>query len=188
MTGILRKYATPLCIAVFIGIGVSGCLMFFGVRNHDLVELHEKIGITFVVIALLHLFRNWKSFGILLRQKASPWIIGVVGLVALCLISAALITPGPGHGSPVRGQIMVAQRLAHQPLAKMASALDMSEAELALRLKAGGVTLEPGENTLSDVANKSGWQVGQLFGLLLNTPHTGKQTRGGNRNGHHGAH
>ncbi len=167
MGNFLKKNATPLCVAVFLLIGFSGCLLFFGVHNHDLVELHEKFGIAFVVLAILHLVRNWKSFTILLRRRVNPWIIGGIAALGLILIGSTLFASGPGRGSPIRGSVMAAELMAHQPLAQTAAALGMDKDEMMGRLVKSGVKISAGDTSLADISASSGWQVGQLYLLLM---------------------
>lgn len=182
MSGILRKYATPLCIGAFILIGLSGSMMFFGVKNGQLIHMHEIVGICFVVIAILHLVRNWKPFGILLRQKSAPWIIGVIAVCGLVIIGSSFSgEAGGGRGNPHFGMAIAGQQLANAPLDQLAAVMHMSPEVVRQKLAAGGVKVAASDKTLSDVARSSGWQVGQLFILLApNGGHRGGASQHGN--------
>ena len=81
-----RKFlraATPIVAAVFVVSAATGTLLFFHVGERLIKELHEWIGLAFVVAAALHIARNGRA---LLGHGRKPglWIA-----VALALATAA---------------------------------------------------------------------------------------------------
>jgi hypothetical protein len=165
----LRNYATPLSLVGFAAIGVTGVMMFLGVRSHQLNEIHEWIGIAFVVVAILHLFRNIKSFGLMMAQTRSMVVVGVLGTVAALLIVTATFSGGAGGGQGSGGppQFRVAERLSYTPIAQLAPAFGLSSGQFIARLRKGGVTVSgPGQN-LADISQKQGIGVPRLFMLVI---------------------
>lgn len=179
MQEILRRYATPISLVAFVVIGLTGTLMFFGVRGHQLNEIHEWVGISFVVIAILHVVRNTKAFMIMLRQKRSVVTIAVLGIVAAVFVGTALAAIGTEGPNPRRVQAMLTAQLANAPIAKLAPALNMTGDQAVARLKAGGITVTSDSQTLSAVAEASHQPSAQLFQLLLDGQrgHRGGQNR-----------
>jgi len=111
MNAFLRNYATPLSLVLFLATGITGVMLFLGIRNHQLGEVHEWVGIGFVVVAILHFFRNGRAMTMMLRETRSKLVIGIVGAVALVLIvGAALSGPGGGPRGPHHGGPYAAQR------------------------------------------------------------------------------
>ena len=73
----LRKYATPLSLVTGLAVSITGLMLLFGVRG-QIGELHEWIGVAFVVAIVLHIVRNWKALGILFRSFASA-SVAIIG-------------------------------------------------------------------------------------------------------------
>jgi hypothetical protein len=167
----LRNYATPLSLAAFAAIGVTGVMMFFGVRNHQLNGIHEWIGVAFVVIAVLHIFRNAKSFGLMLAQTRSKIVVGVLCTAAALLIGASFISGGRGgHGGPGGPGMVVVQRLSYTPIAQLAPAFGLSSGQLISRLRKGGVVVSgPGQN-FAEISQKQGIEMPRLFNLVMAGP------------------
>jgi hypothetical protein len=171
MSTFLRNYATPLCLAIFAAAGVTGVMLFLGVHTHSLSEIHEWFGVAFVIVAVLHLFRNAKGFGFLMGQTRSLIVIGVLGVATALLIGSAMI-PGlgsqgghGGHGGPP--QFQIAERLSYAPISQLAPALGMSSTQAIAHLRKGGVTVSgPGQN-LADIARKQNVDTRMLFALVL---------------------
>lgn len=166
MQEFLRRYATPLSVVAFAVIGITGLMMFFGVRSRQLNHLHEWFGLAFVLIGLLHVFRNAKSFGIMFRQKRSKVVIAVTGIISAVFLAGAIqasMTAGP---NPRRVQAMVTQRLADAPLDKLAPALGLSDEAAIARLQGVGIQAAPAQS-LNQVAAASGKSATDLYLMLM---------------------
>lgn len=170
MGNFLRNHATPLALAAFAAIGISGVMMFAGLRTHELGELHEWLGITFVCLALLHIIRNGHAFTLMLARTRSKIIIGSLGTLAILLIGTAYIGGSHGHHGPDGGPEpwpQVAQRLSYTPISQMAPALGLSPAQAITRLRKGGISVAgPGQN-LADISQKQGVPVPQMITMLV---------------------
>lgn len=177
MQEILRRYATPLALVGFAVLGLSGTLMFFGVRGRQLNEIHEWVGIFFVVIAVLHVMRNAKSFTFMLRQKHSKRVIWVLGVVSVLLLGNAFYAMATDGPSPRRVQIMLTNRLADAPLGKLAPALGLSDEAAVARLQIAGIKAVPAQS-LNQVAAANGKSATDLYLMLM----------GGGQGGSHGSH
>lgn len=175
MGNFLRNYATPLVLAAFAAIGISGVMMFVGLRNHQLGELHEWLGISFVLLVVLHLIRNSRSFAMMLKQTRSRIVAGGLGAFALVLIGTAYLGGTSGHHGPQRGPWpAVEQRLSYTPIAQLAPAFGLSSGQLITRLRKGGITVAgPGQN-LADLSQKQGLPVQQLIALIVSDEVPGK--------------
>ena len=100
MDSFLRKYATPLSLVTFLAAAVTGVMMFFDVHSRQLSEVHEWIGVIFVIALLLHLARNWRGMLAMMSSTRSKAIVGGLGAVALVfIIGSAPFGYGGGHGS-----------------------------------------------------------------------------------------
>lgn len=59
--GTIRDIATSFTTTIFLVIGISGIMMFFHFFDSSVKQLHEILGLAFVVAAVLHVVMNWKS-------------------------------------------------------------------------------------------------------------------------------
>ncbi|NQY92935.1 MAG: DUF4405 domain-containing protein [Campylobacteraceae bacterium] len=77
-----KNFATSLTTGLFIVMGTSGIMLFFKLFDMQVKQLHEILGLGFIVAVSCHLFYNWKS----MRKYFSKKIF------ILTLIGTALIT------------------------------------------------------------------------------------------------
>jgi hypothetical protein len=52
----------------FVVVGITGVIFKFILKNHPLEEIHGWLGLTMVVAAIIHIFHNWKSLRVYLRE------------------------------------------------------------------------------------------------------------------------
>ena len=128
VSSLVNAYATQLTAALSLIVGVSGAMMFFHLAKSRVQSLHEWLGITFLLAAVLHALRNRRAISSMLAQKRMRLLLGITALVAaafLALAPAAKTNPAKG----------LAQALQRSPISLVAPALGISS-ELALsRLK-----------------------------------------------------
>jgi hypothetical protein len=174
MDSFLRKYATPLSLVTFLAAAVTGLMLFWDVRSRQLSEVHEWVGVIFVIALLLHLGRNWRGMLAMLSSPRSKVIVGGLGVVALAFILGSMpFGNGPGHGGgPGRGHgfqasQQVVLRLAAAPIGKMAPALGISGEQAIARLQSGGIVVEGPNQSLADIAEKQHTGVPRLLNLVL---------------------
>lgn len=56
-----KDLATSLTTFFFLAIGITGILMFFHIFDKFTKDIHEILGLVFVLIVLFHIFYNFKS-------------------------------------------------------------------------------------------------------------------------------
>jgi hypothetical protein len=177
MDSFLRKYATPLSLIAFSAVAVTGVMMFFDVRSRQLSEVHEWVGIIFVVALLLHLVRNWRGLLAMMSSTRNKAIVGGLGAVVLVFIvgSAPFVYGGGhgggyGHGRQFHAAQQVVHRLADAPITKLAPALGISSEEAIARLQRGGIAVEGPNQSLADIADKQDTELPKLLGLVMTEP------------------
>jgi hypothetical protein len=171
MNDFLRTYATPLSFITFLGCALTGLLLFFGIRSHPLGEVHEWLGIVFVVALLLHLARNWRGVTAMLSAPRARLATAIgAALVAIYILSAAPFQGGTGHGRGPGyhgGQAVAMINITEVPIARMAPALGLSGDEAVARLKRGGVPVESAQDSLQHLVRVHGQNMPRLLGLLV---------------------
>lgn len=89
MKSVLEKsWVSPFVAFSFLVISVTGILMLCHFKGHAISNLHEWMGVIFVVAGVLHLVLNWKGFLLCFKNKQSVFaILLVAALVLLLMIS-----------------------------------------------------------------------------------------------------
>jgi hypothetical protein len=171
MNNFLRNYATPLSMAAFLGVGVSGVMLFLGVRNHSLSEIHEWIGVLFVVAGIMHFIRNWQGIkAMLLKTQGKIFTgLGVIAVVAMLFASFGGDGgrhgggPGGGHYGPMGTTV---SRLAQAPISKLAPALGLTSEEAIARLRKSGVAVAGPGQSLNEISASQHAPLPRLMNTL----------------------
>ena len=167
MSALLRTYATPVSFVSFIGVGLTGILLFFGVRGGPLGDIHEWLGIVFIVALVLHLARNWRGVLAMLSTASGKLIAGGLGVATVALVLIILPYGGSGQHQNRHGPWLVVNRIADAPIATMAPALGLTGDEAVARLKRGGVEVDNVQESLSTIARDHDEPLPRMLNLLL---------------------
>jgi hypothetical protein len=163
----LRKYATPLSLVTGVAVSVTGLMLLFGIRG-EMGDLHEWIGVAFVVAIVLHIVRNWRALGFLFKSPTSATIAVVGGLALAVLIVLHMPMFGEGaHGGHRGGPWMVLNRVADAPIAVSAPALGLTPDEAVTRLRAAGIDVDGPKDSLAHLVRDHGQPLPRLYGVLL---------------------
>lgn len=57
----LKEIATSLTTLIFLVIAISGVMLYFHLFSSSVKQLHEILGLGFVIAATLHVYVNWNS-------------------------------------------------------------------------------------------------------------------------------
>jgi len=91
----LRSWATPLTIAAFLVMGVTGVMMFFHVNTTLGKVLHEYASWLMVIGVGVHLVLNWRAFLTYFKRPVPATIMGAGAL----LLAVTFLPIGPNTGS-----------------------------------------------------------------------------------------
>lgn len=87
----IKNYATSLTSLTFIVIGLSGIMLFLGIGKNYVKDLHEVLGLAFVVVALLHVVANWT-----LMKKYFSKKVFLLSSILVLAVSVAFISQSRG--------------------------------------------------------------------------------------------
>lgn len=169
MNNFLRNYATPLSMAAFLGVGVSGVMLFLGVRNHSLSELHEWIGVLFVVAGIMHFIRNWQGIkAMLLKTQGKIFTgLGVIAVVAMLFASfGGDGGQGGGRGGHYGPMGAAVTRMAEAPISKLAPALGLTSEEAIAKLRKSGVAVAGPGQSLNEISASQHAPLQRLMNTL----------------------
>jgi len=86
----LRDLATSATTLIFIVIAISGVMLYFKIFSSNVKQLHEILGLAFVVVAILHVFVNWKAMKNYFHKKTFISLTIVVALISAIFVSQTL--------------------------------------------------------------------------------------------------
>lgn len=164
---LLRNFATPLSFITFAGVGLTGILLLFDVRG-PLGEVHEWLGVGFIVALALHLARNWRGVVAMLKIRTSKAVVVTLGAITAAAIVIAIPSGSDGglHGG--HGAGIVVHRIAQSPIAATAPALGLSGDEAVMKLRKAGVEVDGPQETLAAISRDHHQPLPRLFSVLLN--------------------
>lgn len=159
----LTKWAGPLTIGSFGVVAVTGILMFFKLNSGLMKLAHEWMSLLFVVGVVAHVAVNWRPFLGYFRRPVGITIIAVLlGLGALSLF------PG-GSDSHRRPPFMETSRALEQSsLSLVARVAKHSPESLMEELKAKGIRVRNGEQTIGEIASENSVRGMDILGHIFN--------------------
>ncbi len=156
----LRDFATPLAGAVFVVMAATGLLMFFEKGTPLGKELHEWLGVAFVVGVVLHVSTNWAP----LKAHLGRWpgrVLAVVG--AALLVVAVFPAKNDRPPNPSRGITLAVSRTSLKELAPL-TRRSVDELVEALRSAGYQATAESSPDSLvGEDREKRALVLGVLF-------------------------
>jgi hypothetical protein len=153
----LRSWVTPTTIGSFLLLGVTGLLMFVGVRGGLIVVAHEWLSPIFVCGACAHIWLNWGAVRANLSRARGIVIVGL--FAALLAVSVAPFEEAGeivwehGHGLEI-GQ-MAADVLIQARLSTITELTGGTPQQVRERLNRLGARVSSDDMSLADVAAQS---------------------------------
>jgi hypothetical protein len=89
-----RAWLSPLTGISFVGVGLTGVLMFLHLRLPGMTMLHELGGLLFVIVGVWHLTLNWRALLAYCGQGQ-----GRVALLVGTVLMVLFLALGIGHDS-----------------------------------------------------------------------------------------
>lgn len=157
----VRTFASPLMIAAFLAVAVTGILMLLGYREGLVTPVHEWSSLIFVLGAVLHIAIHWKPT---LAHVKRP--LGAALLALFLLITMIAVIPqGQGSGgNPGHKSIGL---MLDADLATLARLTKTSEQVLLMRLNANGFSAPTPTSTVRQIAASAQRNPMKVLNVLL---------------------
>ncbi|SFJ94381.1 DUF4405 domain-containing protein [Celeribacter neptunius] len=158
----LRKFATPLTIATFTIVGVTGVLWYFHFITSAGRWLHEIIGLAMMVVIVLHVVLNWRAFKTYFKR---PLAIAIIVLGVVLTVGAYLVPDQtPARGGPP--QFAAFSKFADEDLTTLGPIFDTTAEDLVTRLLAAGYSGAKVDKTIEDLVGTNVRAQMQAFSAL----------------------
>lgn len=158
-----REWITPLTLASFVVMAITGLLMFFHLQTPLQGTVHEWAGWLLVLLVLLHGWVHWLPLQRYFqsgRRRAG----GLLTLaVALTVLTGVLRPSGPGAEPP---PALAIRAIAQAPLTTAAPLFGKSPAQARQDLAAAGIVLDDERQSLASVVGDDRGRLGAALGAL----------------------
>ncbi|WP_170285864.1 DUF4405 domain-containing protein [Propionivibrio limicola] len=159
----LKKYATPLTMALGVVVCVTGVMMFYRFYKGEVAAMHEWLGLAFVAATVLHLLRHRKSLTRLFADARTQILLVVVALVSVAFI----VFPSAKEGNLMRQTVGAVLRA---PIGDVAPVLGVSAAEVLERVAQAGVGDATAAESLEALARAHHMEPVKLLSAVVNPP------------------
>lgn len=154
-----REIATSFTTILFIIISLSGILMFFHLFDAPLKELHEILGIGFVLAALFHVMFNFSS----MKRYFTKKVFIFAGILGILVSSAFIVQSVKQQGE--NPKTLLIQKALDAPLDVSFALLNISTKEAFAKLERSHIILK-NEATISQIAQANKTSPFQIVSLL----------------------
>jgi hypothetical protein len=158
-----QTFSTSATIVLFFVVGLTGLMLLFKISVGLVKEAHEWLGLIFVLAAVIHTFRHWKA---IVRYFRGVHTWGISALV-LILCTLFMIPSGGPHREGRRGSGNLIMAIASAPLDKVAQVVGTEAEVLADRLKAEGIEVKNSQESLRQIAERSGRRLPDLMRIAM---------------------
>lgn len=128
-TATKRDLATSFTSLIFLVIGISGVMLYFHFYDMQVRELHETLGLAFVVATLFHIFVNWKN----MKNYFSKKIFIIAAIITPVITSGFIINSLDQNINP---KTLVLQSVVKAPLEDSLKVLNIELEDAMNNLKA----------------------------------------------------
>ena len=161
---ISRDWATPLTLASFGLMAVTGVLMFFHLDRGLNKVAHEWLGWVMVGGVALHGTANWPALRRHLQDSTRGRAIAAAGLLVLAGSFVTLPGGRQERGSPPQ---LAIRALTQAPLSQVAPLTGRSVAQLRAELAAAGIEVASPDDSVASATGDSRERTGRALGVMF---------------------
>ncbi len=160
----VRTFATPLTIAAFLSVGITGISMVLDYEGGFVEDLHKLSGILLVGASALHL---WVNKAMLVKHLQSR-IGAALAIVAGILVVVALLPLGekPAEG-PGKASRQLMETAARADLKGVAILARKSPSVAVTELRAKGLVVESENLSIEELARRNKRSTSEVLSLVL---------------------
>ncbi|GBF40272.1 DUF4405 domain-containing protein [Leptospira johnsonii] len=156
---IKKEFVTPYLVFIFLTVGVTGVLMFFHILDDYTKVVHEFLGLSFVVFAILHIRMNWSNIKNYAKKRQL-----LLPSIAILILSVAFIVGGKIHGN-LEDQIL--EKFAKSPVSDSFKLLNGDYQKAAEILKKNNIIIDDPSDSLEEISAKNKKSPEEIVELIL---------------------
>ena len=162
-----RNILSALLTALFAIVAISGVLMFFKIRLFSMEALHIWLGLAFVIMAVLHLAKNWTAFGTYFKKKSTLLSIGVVCVVCAIFVAVPLLDTTEKGVNPKQ---KIFSTVMSAPLSNVAQFFNLDADMMVENLYDQRQIIATIQQSVSEISKSSGKSSDEILQIILSTP------------------
>lgn len=162
-----RNILSALLTALFAIVAISGVLMFFKIRLFSMEALHIWLGLAFVIMAVLHLAKNWTAFGTYFKKKSTLLSIGVVCVVCTLFVAIPLLDTTEKGVNPKQ---KIFSTVMGEPLSNVAQFFKLDANIMVENLYNQRQIIVTTQQSISEISKSSGKSSDEILQIILSTP------------------
>lgn len=143
-----RDLATSITTFTFIIISITGIMMFFHIFDQYTKQMHEILGLVFVLVAAFHIVFNWKAMTNYFKKKSFVFS----ALLVLAISAGFIVNADNNQGEHPSRTVMNA--VFNAPLSEAISILGKDIKLSNQRLQESGFILE-NTNSIEEISVKN---------------------------------
>lgn len=152
-----REIATSFTTFLFLVIGITGVMMFFHILDNYTKDIHEILGLVFVLIVIFHVIYNWNSMKNYFSKKVFSISASIVAVVSLIFILNA-----PTGENPKK---IVFNSLMNAPIEKSFALFDEDFENLKSKLLKEGIEIKE-EKSLKELAKANNTSPFKIISIV----------------------
>lgn len=160
----VRSFATPLTIAAFLSVGITGLCMVFDFKGGMVGSFHEFSGILLLAASALHLWVNKTMLFKHLRSRTGA----ILAILAVVLVILSLL---PWGGKPTEGRGKAGNQLmaaaTRSDLKGVAILARKSPTSAATDLRKLGLVVESENISIEELARRNHRTPFEILSLVL---------------------
>ena len=154
-----KSIATSLTSLIFIVVSITGVLMFLHIFDNYTKDLHEVLGIAFVIITLFHLFFNWKSMKNHFDKKIFKYLSIAVFSISVVFVASS--------DSSNNGKGFIIDKVVTAPINYSLIVLEKNQDIVLKKLQSMDIEVQQGDSIV-DIANNNNLETRQVLRIILN--------------------
>ena len=159
-----RNIVSAFLTALFAVVAISGVLMFFKIRLLAMESLHIWLGLAFVVMAALHLAKNWTAFGTYFKKKSTLLSLGSVCVVCAIFVAVALLNSTEKGFNPKQ---KIFSTVMSEPLSNVAQFFNLDAKMMVQNLQDQYQIVATAQQSVSEITKTSGKSSDEILQIIL---------------------
>ena len=152
-----RDIATSFTAFLFLVMGTTGVLMYFHILDNYTKQMHEILGLVFVLVIFFHVFFNWKAMSSYFSKK----VFLVAGVITTIVALAFILNSKPGENPKAT---LINKTLA-APLEASFIIFSKDSASANEKLQKAGIKVE-NANSLNELAKLNKTSPFEIINIL----------------------
>lgn len=153
-----RDIATSITTFTFIIISITGIMMFFHVLDQYTKQMHEILGLLFVLVAVFHIFFNWKAMKNYFKKKTFMFAaVLTLFISSIFIFNSSDKGEHPGH--------FIINSVVNAPLHQAVSILGKNMEQVNKKLEESGLIIA-NLSSIKEISEKNNKNTFQIIELI----------------------